>query len=81
MTAPSHNLFLSPDASWVRRCAECGLDDLSWRFRSPQDASRYGIWKGARRCRMCGHVGFDLIPLDPLARRQLRPHYMRERHD
>jgi hypothetical protein len=78
MSVPSHFLSMSRGAHWVRRCAECGLDDLSWRFVSPEQASRCGIWQNARRCRLCGHLGFDLVGINPVGRRRLRPHYQRK---
>lgn len=78
MSVPSHFLSMSRGADWVRRCAECGLDDFSWRFTSPSHATRHGIWQNVRRCRLCGHRGFDLVPIARMGRRQLRPHYQRE---
>ena len=80
MTVPSYHVSLSPNAIWIRRCASCGLDDWSQRFGSPREAARAGIWQNARRCRLCQFHGFDLVALDPMEHRQLRPHYQREPH-
>ena len=49
---------------WLRRCMTCGLLDRSWRFSSPEEAADFGIWQAARRCRICGEIGFDLVPTE-----------------
>lgn len=72
-TSRSYELSLSPDAIWIRWCPSCGMADLSLRFSSPEQATEAGVWAQARRCRWCQHLGFDLVPIDPLGRRHLRP--------
>ena len=49
----------------MRRCMTCATFDRSSRYDDPEAAAAEGIWSRARACRLCGEVGFDLVPEPP----------------